>query len=115
MSFDKFAARKLSDHFSVYGQILPQDMQAIASAGFRSIICNRPNSEEASQPTYAEIEAAAKIAGLQTTFLPVSPSGISAGQAEKFVELLKQLPHPVLAFCRSGARSAGLWQAAQNA
>ena len=115
MSIDKFAARKLSDHFAVCGQILPQDMQAIASAGFRSIICNRPEGEDPEQPTYAEIEAAAKMAGLKSAFLPVSPAGISAEQPEKLAALLKEMPQPILAFCRSGARSAGLWQAAQNA
>jgi protein tyrosine phosphatase (PTP) superfamily phosphohydrolase (DUF442 family) len=45
----------------------------------------------------------------------VSPAGISAEQPEKLAALLKEMPHPILAFCRSGARSAGLWQAAQNA
>jgi sulfide:quinone oxidoreductase len=115
MSSDTFAARKLSDHFAVCSQVSPQDMQAIASAGFRSIICNRPDGEEWGQPAFAELEAAAKLAGLETAFLPVSPSGISVEQPEKLATLLKELPHPILAFCRSGARSAGLWQAAQNA
>ena len=115
MSFDTITTRKLSDAFSVCGQILPKHMQAIAAAGFHSIICNRPDGEEWGQPTYAEIEAAAKSAGLKANFMPVSPAGISVGQAEQLAHLLKELPQPILAFCRSGARSAGLWQAAQNA
>lgn len=115
MSSDTFAARKLSDHFAVCGQISQQDMKAIASAGFRSIICNRPDGEEWGQPAFADLAAAAKLAGLETAFLPVSPAGISPEQPERLAALLKEMPQPILAFCRSGARSAGLWQAAQNA
>lgn len=115
MSSDKIATRKVSHDVSVCGQINPQDIAAISEAGFRTLICNRPDGEEWGQPEFSQIEAAATTAGLKTAFLPISPSGIRAGQAEEFANILKEMPHPILAYCRSGARSAGLWQAAQNA
>lgn len=52
---------KLSDDLSVSPQIVPAKMAAIKAAGYKSIICNRPDGE---QPTFSQIEAAAKAAGL---------------------------------------------------
>ncbi|MDE1928028.1 MAG: TIGR01244 family phosphatase, partial [Burkholderiales bacterium] len=39
----------------------------------------------------------------------------SPEQIAAFAALLAELPRPLLAFCRSGARSARLYQAAQPA
>ena len=54
---------------SVSPQILPEDIAAIAAAGFRSVMCNRPDGEAADQPAFAEIEAAARAAGLEAAYL----------------------------------------------
>jgi sulfide:quinone oxidoreductase len=42
-------------------------------AGFRSIICNRPDGEGNDQPTFSEIEEAARAAGLEAYYMPVVP------------------------------------------
>jgi protein tyrosine phosphatase (PTP) superfamily phosphohydrolase (DUF442 family) len=44
--------------------------------------------------------------------LPVAGNFQSAGEIARFAELLASMPKPILAFCRSGARSGKLWQAA---
>jgi sulfide:quinone oxidoreductase len=54
---------------SVSPQVLPEDISAIAAAGFRSVMCNRPDGEGADQPAFAEIEAAARAAGLEAAYL----------------------------------------------
>ena len=51
--------RKITDKTSVSPQITVEDMAAIKDAGFRAIICNRPDGEGADQPSFEEIEAAA--------------------------------------------------------
>ena len=51
--------KRLTDTLSVSPQITVSDLPAIRAAGFRVIICNRPDGEGADQPTFAEIEAAA--------------------------------------------------------
>lgn len=107
--------RKLADTISVSEQIGIRDMPAIRDAGFRSIICNRPDGEGWGQPAFAEIEAAAGAAGLQAAYLPVVPGQMTASQVERFSALMRDLPGPVLAYCRSGARAAGLWEAARTA
>jgi uncharacterized protein (TIGR01244 family) len=108
-----FAANRLTDDVSVAPQIGPMDLHAIAAAGFRSVINNRPDLEGgAAQPTSAEIATAAHEAGLQYAHLPVHPAVHSPQDIERFAELLRTLPTPILVFCRSGARSTKLFVAA---
>ena len=88
-------------------------MAALAQAGFKSVINNRPDFEGGpNQPTNASIEAAAKAAGLNYAFLPVAPNFQSPEEIASFAELLASLPKPILAFCRSGTRSGKLYRAA---
>jgi sulfide:quinone oxidoreductase len=105
--------RKLSDEVSVMGQITAADVTALAGMGFRSIVCNRPDDEAAGQPAAREIEAAAKGAGLEFRYVPVHHGG--QAPAAEFGAALADLPKPVLAYCRSGARSAMLYAAVSGA
>ncbi len=104
----------LSPDFAVTGQIAAQDAAAIAQAGFRSIVCNRPDGEGGpAQPPFQAIEQAAAQVGLQARYLPVVAGQITAADGAALARLLLELPAPVLAYCRSGARSTTLWQLAQ--
>jgi len=97
----------------VAGQLDPSILQSVADAGFKSVVNNRPDFEGGpDQPTSAAIQAAAEAAGLQYAFLPVSGGYQSPEEIARFRELLATLPRPLLAFCRSGARSGKLYQAA---
>lgn len=105
--------RRLTDEVSVAPQLRPEAMAAAARAGFRSVINNRPDFEEGpQQPTHASIEAAARAAGLEYRFLPVDSAYQSPQEIAAFAALLQELPRPILAFCRSGARSTRLFVAA---
>jgi uncharacterized protein (TIGR01244 family) len=95
-------------------QLSPEAMAAAARAGFRSVVNNRPDFEgDPGQPTSAQIEAAARAAGLEYRHLPVGSAYQSPEQIAAFAELCKELPRPMLLFCRSGARSTRLYQAAK--
>lgn len=107
--------KRISDALSVSPQILAGDMKAIADQGFRSIICNRPDGEGADQPTFEEIEAAAKKVGLQARYLPIVAGKVEDNDAQEFGGALRELPGPVLAYCRTGTRSATLWSLSQAA
>ncbi len=96
----------------VAGQIRPGDIAAIAAKGVTLIVNNRPDGEEPGQPLAAEIEAAAKAAGLAYRDIPVA-GGISADQAEALAEALDQAAGKALLFCRSGTRSTWLWALAR--
>ena len=100
----------------VAGQLDAAAMAWAAAHGFRSVINNRPDFEGGpAQPTNASIEAAAHDAGLAFAFLPVSPGAHSPQEIARMAELVTTLPRPILAFCRSGARSARLYLAGAQA
>lgn len=105
--------RTIDETISIAPQITPEDVAAIAAAGFVSIVNNRPDSEEAGQPDGAAIEAAARAAGLGYAAIPVTPGGFSSAQVENMADVLAAADGPVLAFCRSGTRSCNLWALAR--
>lgn len=81
--------------------------------GFKTVVNNRPDGEGgADQPTSAELAVAAEAAGLRYVYLPVVSGQITEQQARDFAGLLSNAPAPLLAFCRSGARSQNLYQLA---
>jgi sulfide:quinone oxidoreductase len=103
----------VTDALSVSPQIGADDMAAIRDAGYRAIICNRPDGEGADQPTFDEIETAANAAGLEARYLPVTSGIVQDGDSDAFGQALMELPGPVLAYCRTGTRSATLWSLSQ--
>src|SRR3546814_14529351 len=62
--------KRLSDRLSVTSQVNPASMKALADAGFRSVISNRPDGEEPGQPDWATIEQAASEAGMEARHIP---------------------------------------------
>ncbi|MDF1730909.1 MAG: TIGR01244 family sulfur transferase [Minwuia sp.] len=101
--------KHITDGLSVSPQISADDIPAIANAGFRTIICNRPDGEGADQPTHEEIAAAASASGIEMRYLPVVPGVVSDEDVSGFGNALRDMPGPVLAYCRTGTRSATLW------
>ena len=112
-SLPSLPIRAIADTVSVAPQLSPEAMAEVARLGFKSVVNNRPDFEHGpDQPTNAVIEAAARAAGLQYRHLPVDGGWQSPEQIAAFAQLLKDLPAPVLAFCRSGTRSTRLYQQA---
>jgi sulfide:quinone oxidoreductase len=107
-------AKPITPALSVSEQVLPQDIAAFAAAGFKAVICNRPDGEGADQPSFAEIEAAAAAAGMTAAYLPIVAGKVGDADALAFGTLMDNLPKPVLAFCRTGARSATLWSLSEG-
>ncbi len=101
--------RKLTEALTVSPQITPEDVQKIKDAGFRAILCNRPDGEGNDQPTFEEIEMAAKEIGLECLYQPVTSGMVQDEQAEEFGTALTHLPGPVFAYCRTGTRCTTLW------
>ena len=105
--------KSLTSDLSVGAQVSEADLPAIAQAGFKSLICNRPDGEAVGQPTFAAIQSAAQRLGLVCRYLPVETGKVTAEQGGAFRLLMQELPLPVLAYCRSGLRSSTLWAMAQ--
>ena len=106
-------ARHVNDEIAVSGQISADDVAAVAAAGFRAIICNRPDGETFDQTDYALIAAEAEKYGLEVRFQPVASGHVSDDDGRAFGELMAALPGPVFAYCRSGTRCIVLWSLAQ--
>ncbi|KVD73714.1 NAD(FAD)-dependent dehydrogenase [Burkholderia sp. ABCPW 14] len=104
---------KLAAELSVSPQIVAADLPAIRDAGFRTLVCNQADGESADQPTFAEIAAAAARVGIAVHYLPVEAGNIDDEQGAAFRALVATLDTPVLAYCRTGIRSATLWALSQ--
>lgn len=98
---------------SVAGQILPGDLPALAAAGIGMIVNNRPDGEEPGQPEASEIAAAAAAAGLAYRHIPIS-GGFNLDDVLAMAEALDAADGRLLAFCKSGTRSAFLWALARS-
>lgn len=104
--------RNVTPDFAVAAQLTPDDLRQAATQGFRLVICNRPEAEAPGLPSQAEMRLAAEAAGLAFTYLPFSgppPPNVVAATAQ----LLDEASGPVLAYCRTGARSITAWALAQ--
>lgn len=105
--------RALSETVWASAQLSPEALTALAQAGVGRIVNNRPDHEEADQPTAAEMEAAAHAAGLDYVWIPVSGMP-SPAQAAAVGEALAD-GKPTVLFCRSGMRSSAAWAMAECA
>jgi len=86
-----------------------EEFAELSARGFATVINNRPDGEDTWQPGSEAEERAAKDAGLAYVHLPVTSTGMTAEDARRFQETIDASPGPVIAHCRSGARSFFLW------
>jgi uncharacterized protein (TIGR01244 family) len=98
--------RQLDDRTLVSGQIAPHEVAGLAEQGVTVLVNNRPDGEEPGQPLASEIEQAAADAGIAYRFVPII-RGIGPADVETMQEALRDAQSgKLLAFCRSGMRSA---------
>ena len=98
--------RRLGDTTWVSGQIAPHEVAGLAEQGITVLVNNRPDGEEPGQPLAGEIEDAAAIAGIDYRFVPII-RGIGPADVEEMQKALRAAEGgKLLAFCRSGTRSA---------
>jgi sulfide:quinone oxidoreductase len=106
--------RRLTPELSVSPQIVPADVPALQAAGYRALICNRPDGEGNDQPLFADIDAAARACGIEARYLPAESGKVSDEQGADFGALMAMLPKPVLAYCRTGMRSTTMWALSES-
>ena len=99
----------LSPDYSVAPQITVADVATIAEAGFKSVICNRPDQENPKTHQIAAIKAEVIAAGLEFAENVFDPSTFGPDKNQRQSELLQKLPSPVLAYCASGTRCSIVW------
>jgi uncharacterized protein (TIGR01244 family) len=98
--------RQLDDKVMVSGQVAPHEVAGLAEQGVTVLVNNRPDGEEPGQPLASEIEDAAAAAGISYRFVPIL-RGIGPADIEEMQKALREAEGgKLLAFCRSGTRSA---------
>jgi len=98
--------RQLDDKVMVSGQVAPYEVAGLAEQGVTVLVNNRPDGEEPDQPLASEIEDAAAAAGISYKFVPIL-RGIGPADVEEMQKALREAEGgKMLAFCRSGTRSA---------
>ena len=105
---------RIDANFSASPQIHAEDLSDIKAAGFKSVICNRPDSEDGgAHPDHNLLEAAAKKLGLEFAYLPVVPGQINDSNVACFKTVINKLPGPIVGYCRLGIRSKTLYERAR--
>jgi uncharacterized protein (TIGR01244 family) len=92
---------------SVADQIDERDVDALAAAGFKSVICNRPDSEGGTPSD--RIRAACERNAMKFFFQPVEYGRLGLAEGDAFGRILQQCDEPALGYCRSGRRTTALW------
>ena len=106
--------KPLTATLSVAAQITPQDLKTLREAGFRSVICNRPDNEDPGQPDHETIRKAVEEAGMAFKWVPVISGQMTADNVADQAAALEELPGPVFAYCRSGTRCTNLYAGVQQ-
>lgn len=106
--------RQLDDRTLVSSQIGAHDVAGLAEQGVTVLVNNRPDAEEPGQPRASDIEEAAAQAGIIYHFVPII-RGIGPADVEEMQKALREAADgKLLAFCRSGRRSAFVCALAQR-
>jgi len=105
---------KVTEDFSISGQISATDVALIKASGFKTIMCNRPDGEEFGQPTVEIIKKAAEDHELNFFYLPLGRAAITTELLDGFRDVVNGQNGRVFAYCRSGTRCGMLWNASQS-
>ena len=104
---------ELAPGLSVAGKLDRDDIEALADAGVRTIVNNRPDDEDPGQLPAAEARRLAEAHGIAYHHIPVTAASLSRADIDAFAAVLGSAPQPVVAHCRSGTRSTLLWALAR--
>lgn len=105
----------LSETVAAAPQVQAEHMPAIAQAGYRVVINNRPDGEAPGQPTSEVLRLAAEAAGMEYHYYPLNAFNYPGDALATMAALFDDADRPVFAFCRSGTRSTNLWVSSRDA
>jgi sulfide:quinone oxidoreductase len=105
--------KQIVPEFHVCGPLDDASLAQAASAGYRAIVCARPDGEEPGQLPASEVATLAEALGMTFVHIPVTPGTYADADVAAMRTMLDRLPGPVLGYCRTGTRAATLWALAQ--
>lgn len=105
---------KIADYLYVSKQLNERTAKQVAQYEIKTVICNRPDGEEADQADFETVKKWLHEAGVENVvFLPVTMDSIDDEKLMEFQETIAKSAAPILAYCRSGTRSALMWALTQ--
>lgn len=99
----------ISEKLSVSPQPSVEDIRSLRDRGFKTLINNRPDKEDALQPGTQAERQEAKHHDLSYAFIPVAASTITEADVRAFQRAVNESEGPVLAHCKTGTRSLNLY------
>lgn len=100
---------ELTDNLMVSAQPELSDLEGLADLGIKTVICNRPDGEQDGQPTMDAVASVLAAQGIRLVRYPVNPNTFPGDDLAGLASEFDATDGKVLAFCRSGTRSANLW------
>lgn len=99
---------------TISGQITPADVKVLANEGVKSIVNNRPDGEEAGQPTSDDIKKACDECGIVYAHIPFAGGMMDMNHVQAFADFFNTTERPLHIFCRTGNRSNTILTAAKE-
>lgn len=96
------------------GQITPDDVAELARMGVKTVVNNRPDGEEAGQPTSAEIAEACQAHGIAYAHIAFAGGAMDMNHVQAFADFFNATERPLHIFCRTGNRSNNLLTVARE-
>ena len=101
--------RALTPSYAVSPQIEPADLAAIKSAGYTTVIDNRPDGEIPPYLHAVQMQAAAAALGLRFVINPVVSGAMTPDNITAQAAAVAASTGPVFAYCASGNRCSVVW------
>ena len=102
--------KELDQQVTVSGQIRPEDVAHIAAAGYRVIVCNRPDGEAPDQTDFNEIALACRQNGVEPKYIPLADRAPTSYAVTSFADVMRQTQGRVFAYCNTGTRCELIWR-----
>ena len=104
------ALEKIADYLYVSKQLNERFAKQAAQIGIKTVICNRPDGEEEDQPSFETVKEWLHQYGIEhVVYMPMVMEHINDADLQHFQETVAKSPAPILAYCRTGTRSAMMW------
>ena len=100
---------ELAPGVTAAGALTRDNIEALAAAGTKVIVNNRPDGEDPGQLTADEAQELCAARGVAYHHIPFVAATLTAADIDAFEAVLKSAAGPLVAHCRSGTRSTMIW------
>jgi uncharacterized protein (TIGR01244 family) len=100
---------ELAPGLTAAGALSRDNIEALAAAGVKTIINNRPDGEDPGQLSADEARRLCSAHGIAYHHIPFVGATLTRADIDAFDAALQSAPQPIVAHCRSGTRSTMIW------